>query len=122
MDPNPIRPTRGKARGRPVLPPSLGSQSGQPQDNPSFQSPRPMQPNVQAQPLQPTRSIQQPISSVGMARPPRQPLARPAGPSTRTPRPMGPKPEGGGDVASSTVGQSLSSEVRGPFILLNTCR
>lgn len=109
MDPNPIRPTRGKARGRPVLPQSL-VQPGQPQDISSFRNPRPVQPNVPAQP------IQQPISTTG-TRPLRQPLQRPVGPVARTPRPMGPRPGSIGDAGSSTVEQGPPQGVRSYFIL-----
>lgn len=77
---NPIRPTRGKARGRPQLPPNYQAPKG-----PSFQGPPVQGPQSSIQstvvPQQPIR-VPQPIQST--VPPPTQPIRQP-GPSMQRP-------------------------------------
>lgn len=84
MDPNPIRPMRGKARGRPQMPNMAANQQGPMPPRPQFTSqPRPIQ---IAPPTQP-----------GMNRPPRPMPPRPSGMVQRAPYtrpPLGPRPTG----------------------------
>lgn len=108
MDPNSIRPTRGRARGRPVFsstpatrpPPTTvqGLHATQPPSQ-AMQSTQPAQPMHSTHPSQPIRSTQPGLS---MPRPPRQmPPRLPSGLQQRAPRPsFGPR--GGGDASSSS--------------------
>lgn len=96
MDPNPIRPMRGRSRGRPQLPNMAANQTGNPiPPRPQFTpQPRPIQ--ITAQPIQ---QVIQP----GMNRPPRPMPPRPSNmPIQRAPRPpLGPRPPSGGHVVSA---------------------
>lgn len=79
MDPNPIRPTRGKARGRPVMPP--GQQT---------RTPRPIQSTAQSAQLQPVHQQPPTVQSgiAGMPRAPRQMPPRLPSTSQQVPRPI----------------------------------
>ncbi|XP_060846985.1 piwi-like protein Siwi [Rhopalosiphum padi] len=88
---DPIRPSRGKARGRPQIPinqPVISSlTSSLPQ---GIRGPRP----TILQPTQSSQPLQAPTTGVGMQRPPRLMPPRPPGtaPQQRAPRPLGPRP------------------------------
>lgn len=99
---DPIRPSRGRARGRPPVPvqsvPSQGVQPGFPS-----QSMAPSMPS-------PTQPIQQPPRAVTRQTRPMAPRASTA----RTPRPMLARPRGGGDSASA-FGPGSMQEVNNKF-------
>lgn len=102
MDPNPIRPMRGKARGRPQLPNIGANQQATIPPRPQFTRPT----QITAQP------IQQPMQP-GMNRPPRPMPPRPSGMLLqRAPRPsLGPRPSSDG-VSASKTDQPVQQPVR----------
>jgi hypothetical protein len=97
---DPIRPSRGKARGRPQIPinqPGISSlTSSLPQ---GIRGPRP----TILQPTQSSQPLQAPTTGVGMQRPPRLMPPRPPGtaPQQRAPRPLGPRPGITSDTTAS---------------------
>lgn len=127
MDPNPIRPTRGKARGRPQFAstpatrgpppiltnvqgirsaqPSQASQSTQQAQQPIQQAQQPTHSTQSPQSIHSTQPSQQPLQQgvgLNMQRPPRQmPPRLPGGPQQRAPRPpFAPRHGGSGDSSS----------------------
>jgi len=85
----PIRPSRGKARGRPQFPTNQPGVSGS--SNLPPQGIRGSRPTT-SQPMPSSQSLQTPVTGT-MPRPPRPMPPRPAGaPQQRAPRPLGPRP------------------------------
>lgn len=107
MDPNAIRPTRGRARGRPQLPRNAAVPSGQP-----VHPTPPMQTTALPPPSQSIQTPNQP--GVGItARPPRQLMQpRPGFPQQRAPRPLAPRPGLSSGVEHSNPKQDPMEGVR----------
>lgn len=125
MDPNPIRPSRGKARGRPPIPiiGQPGTQSNQP---PGVQGFPPMHPPQSASQIsqsgirgpRPTNTPAQPVQLGAMPRPPRQIPPR-GGQSQRPPRPLGPRPT---SYMENAPQGAIQGSISGVIITLNFTR
>ena len=100
----PIRPSRGKARGRPQVPTNQPGVSGLPNLPPQgIRGPRPLisQPIHSQQPLHSSQPLQTPVTGANILRPPRQMPPRPTGaPQPRAPRPLAPRPKISVDIAT----------------------
>jgi len=142
-----IRPSRGKARGRPQVatnpPPGVSGfpqiptnqqgLSGLPQGvrgprpihtTPSLQPPITGPRPTSSQPIHSTQPLPTPITGVTMQRPPRQMQPRAAGPpQQRAPRPLGPRPVVSSDQSTAPrqdpmAGVRISSKCHTIYVYL----
>lgn len=107
MEPNPIRPSRGKARGRPSLPRIEVNQPSQSIQHQGIQSSRPTLPMPPTINLMSSSQTTRPRMGI-MPRPPRQMPPRPIN-TLQPSRALGPRPMGNLGESSSGLEQEVNN-------------